>query len=399
MKLRRSAALVGAAVLFGTVACSNNGPGSSGSGGGSGDGTIKLLVISQLQATAFSFPEIADGAQAAAQSINATGGVNGHKIQVDTCNDQGDPNVAGTCGRKAAQEGYTAVINPVSLYAASYVPLLEAANIPAIGGTPLTQPDFTSKISFPISGGNPLDYGGAGMIAGKSGCKSTVLLRDTAAATEETTKAMTAGAAAGGAPVQQVIKQVGTSTDFSAPVSQAASSGADCLLVAEQPAAVAKVVGALRQSSRPDMPVYTPVAAFPDALAKSLGAAANGVHVSGSVPIPDEKITPAFLADMAKYSPNGTKSDQSLLAWSGVQVVKQVAAKANAYDAASLLKAMQSASDVSVEGFPQKFDFTKQRGGSYPRVFATSNYSWEYRDGAYNPQFGGQAIDVSAVLG
>jgi len=399
MRFSRSSLAVAAVGLLLAAGCSNNGPGAQGTGGGSGGGDIKLLVLSQLQAASFSFPEIADGAQAAAASVNAAGGVNGHKIIVDVCNDQGDPNVAATCGRKAVQEGYSAVLNGVSLYAASYMPLLEAASVPAVGGSPLTPPDFTSPMSFPTNGGNPLDYGGAGYFSGKTGCKSTVLIRDTAAAVEETTKAMTTGAQLSGAPVQAVIKQAGTSTDFSAPVSQAVATNADCMLLAEQPAAVAKIVGSVRQSSKPTMPIYTNVAGFPAVLAKSLGPAANGVRVNSSQPLPTPQATPTFLADMQKYSPNAPVSTQSLLGWAGVQVIKQVGAKADGTDHTAILKALQSSTAVTIEGYPQTFNFSQPRAGQYPRIFATSNYGWEYRDGDYQPEFDGKPVDVSAVLG
>ncbi|MGC9537414.1 ABC transporter substrate-binding protein [Streptomyces sp. UG1] len=168
-------------IAAGTLSLSACGTASSGDSSADGKGALKLLVVSQLEASSFSFPEIADGAKAAAAAINADGGVNGHRIQIDACNYQGDPNVAATCGRKAVQGGYAAVVNPASLYATSFMPLLEAGKVPAVGGTPLTSPDFTSKVSFPIPGGNPLDYGGVGYAAARNGCKTAGMLRDTAA--------------------------------------------------------------------------------------------------------------------------------------------------------------------------------------------------------------------------
>jgi len=378
-------------------ACSSSGAKSS--SGGSSGGAIKLLVISQLQASNFAFPEIADGAQAAAAATNATGGVNGHKIQVDTCNDQGDPNVASTCGRTAVQGGYAGVLNVTSLYSASFMPLLEAGKVPAVGSTPLTGPDFTSPVSFPIVGGNPLDYGGVGFIAAKT-CKSAGIIRDTTAATDHTTAFLEKGfAAGGGGTITTVVKAASTDADFAAPVSEIASSGVDCVLLAEAPAAAAKIVGAVRQSSKPSLSIHTFAPAFPAVLIKALGKAADNVVVNDSANVPSEHDTHTFWADMTKYAPNAVKDGQSLRGWAAVQTVKQVASAAKAYDHTSLLAALEKASSVTVEGLAQTIDFAQPNANKdVARVFATSNYAWVVKNGGYTPLFDSKPIDVSAVL-
>ena len=394
-------AVVGA--LLAAAGCGGSddkgGTGSAGGTGGSNASTIKLLVISQLQAAAFSFPEIEDGARAAAEAINAAGGVNGHKIQIDACNDQGDPNVAGTCARKAVQQHYAAVVPPTELYSASILPLLEAAKIPAIGSAPLTPPDFTSPVSFPIAGGNPLDYGGVGFAAGKTGCKTAGIIRDTAAAVDQSTTAITRGAKAAGTTISTTVKLAGTSPDFSSPVSQIVSANVDCLLVAEQPAAVAKIVGAVRQSAKPTLPIYTAAVAFPSALVQALGPAANGVIVNGSVQVPSATATPQFWADMTKYRPQAAKSTSAFLAWAGVQIVKDVAGPANASDGPSLLAAMNKASNITIQGLAQPLNYSAPpKDTEFTRVFATSNFAWKINNGSYEPLFDGKPQDVSAVL-
>jgi ABC-type branched-subunit amino acid transport system substrate-binding protein len=381
-------------------ACGANSDSNASAGGSGSSAPIKLLVISQLQAASFAFPEIADGAKAAAEAVNAAGGVNGHKIQVDSCNDEGDPNVAATCGRKAVQGGYAAVLNSTSLYSASFMPLLEAGKVPAVGSTPLTPPDFTSPVTFPIGGGNPLDYGGVGYLSAKDGCKNAGIIRDTAAAVDSTTMGIEKGFEAGGGnPIQTVVKASGESADFAAPVSQITSSDVDCLLLAEAPAAVARIVGTVRQSAKPTLPISTLSAAFPEALVKSLGKAAEGVQVNSSFAVPSETDTPTFWADMTKYAPNAPKSGQALVGWAGVQVVKQVAAEAKAYDHAALLDALGKASDVKVEGLASVLDFSKPNPNKdYARIFATSNFAYQVKDGGFSPLFDGKPTDVSAVL-
>src|SRR5580692_3352087 len=44
-----------------------------------------------------SYPDGFQAAQVAADAINAAGGIKGHKVVIDTCDDQDDPNVATSC--------------------------------------------------------------------------------------------------------------------------------------------------------------------------------------------------------------------------------------------------------------------------------------------------------------
>jgi len=397
--MRISRPMIGLAVAGALIAAAGCGGGSDGGSSSGSGGPIRLLVVSQLQAAAFSFPEIEDGARASAEAVNAAGGVAGHKIQIDVCNDQGDPNVAATCARTAVQKKYAGVISTTELYSASILPLLEAAKIPAVGSAPLTGPDFTSPVSFPVSGGNPLDYGGIGFTAGRTGCKKAGVIRDVAGATDESFTAMSRGAKAAGVAITTTVKQAGTSPDFSSPVSQIVSSGAECLLIAEQPAAVAKIVAAVRQSAKPTLPTYTAAVALPQALVHSLGAAADGVIVNGSSALPSATATPAFWADMTKYRPKAARSTSSFLAWAGVQIVKDVAGPAKAFSGPSLLAALNRASAVTVQGLPQVLNYSKPATGTeFPRLFATSNYTWKINKEAYEPLFDGKPLNVSAVL-
>ena len=52
--------------------------------------------------------------RAAARAINAAGGVNGHPLVVDSCNDQGDPNLSATCARKMVSDHVVATFGDIS---------------------------------------------------------------------------------------------------------------------------------------------------------------------------------------------------------------------------------------------------------------------------------------------
>jgi len=143
MKILRTAAvaaaLASAALL---AACSGNGTtsstsGSTSTGSSSLSGSpLKVLVMSADKNSVYEFPTVWTMAEDFAKMQNAAGGVNGHPIQVITCNDQADPNMAVTCAREAVADKVTALVGGLTLYDNAVFPIISAAGIPWIGLNP-----------------------------------------------------------------------------------------------------------------------------------------------------------------------------------------------------------------------------------------------------------------------
>jgi ABC-type branched-subunit amino acid transport system substrate-binding protein len=99
---RRLVAMTAAAVAAMLVsACASSS--QSGSGGNS-DGTasgspVKIMVTGVLATPSANYAESANGAQAAAAAINQAGAIDGHSLQIITCNDNLDPADAISCSR------------------------------------------------------------------------------------------------------------------------------------------------------------------------------------------------------------------------------------------------------------------------------------------------------------
>jgi ABC-type branched-subunit amino acid transport system substrate-binding protein len=102
-----------------------------------------------------------DGAQAAADQINAQGGIGGRKVVIMSCNSMYEPAVAVTCARKGVQAHVTAMIGCEPVWGTSGLPILAAAGIPSFNciNTPV---DYTAPTSF------GLQAGGFGELAGMS---------------------------------------------------------------------------------------------------------------------------------------------------------------------------------------------------------------------------------------
>jgi hypothetical protein len=109
-------------------------------------------------------------AQAYARWVNAHGGINGRKLRVLTCNDHNDSVAAAKCADRAVEENVVAVVGSYSQYGDTFLPSLEGAGIPYLGGYGITNAEFTSPLSYPVNGGQPTLLAGLGKeLAGRCG--------------------------------------------------------------------------------------------------------------------------------------------------------------------------------------------------------------------------------------
>ena len=135
---------------------------------------IKLMTIGPVEAPGFSIPSIPVGAQTAIDEINAAGGINGHQVELITCNDQNDPNVAAQCGKQAVDEGVVALVGGLSLFDLNILPALQQAGIPWVG---LTSSDSFDQAGVYLFGGDGASaFTGIGGALAKEGCKNVAIL-------------------------------------------------------------------------------------------------------------------------------------------------------------------------------------------------------------------------------
>jgi branched-chain amino acid transport system substrate-binding protein len=83
--------------------------------------------------TAVQGSNAANSIRMAFEDVNAKGGINGRKIELELFDDQGDPTVGTNLARKIASEGYTAMIGTAeSAVTIAMAPILQQAQIPNI---------------------------------------------------------------------------------------------------------------------------------------------------------------------------------------------------------------------------------------------------------------------------
>jgi ABC-type branched-subunit amino acid transport system substrate-binding protein len=394
--LRAGTIGVTACVTLALAACGSSG--SSQGSGGSG-GPIKLMVMGQLQATAFSFPDMEDGAKAAAAAINDAGGIGGRKIEVTACNDAGDPNQAAACARKAVTGKFTALVGGVSLYYNNVVPTLEKAGIPLIAASPLNTASATSPISFPIES-SPAQFAASGVSLVKyKGCKKVaVIYQDNATAVVSGHNVEDGVRSAGG----QVVKSVSvpdTTPDYSPVISSALDAGADSIGSALAPPANVKAVTAHRASAKPDPPVSSTVGSVPLVIVKPLGKAAEGIILTNNAFTPDNAVWQKARDAMTRANPKVQIENFGCLAWSAVYTFADVA-KTITGDITPKSVAAAAGKQTAVKsiGYPSAVDWTKPGPISgAPRLFQTKALLYEIKNGTYS-LVGKDPVDAAPAL-
>ena len=378
MKILRTAAvaaaLASAALL---AACSGNGTTSSTTSGSTSTGSsslsgspLKVLVMSADKNSVYEFPTVWTMAEDFAKMQNAAGGVNGHPIQVITCNDQADPNMAVTCAREAVADKVTALVGGLTLYDNAVFPIISAAGIPWIGLNPLGSLGYTSPDSY-ATGASAFTYTAAAYYAGKE-CGTVAAVRTEGATdTALLNNFAIPGMADAGKKFATVVTVGITQSDLSGPAAQVSS--AQCLYMQLPPQLSEAMVKALQANgSHPH--IFSITGTFTDDVMNAAPSVTQGATVIAETP-------PAATSDrwaqaraaIAKYSGAGSvdlANDNVLNTWTAMQIYTDVASAVHGQVTGPALKQQLDAStSINPKTIPA-LDFAKPFSVStYARLF------------------------------
>lgn len=186
---------------------------------------IVVMTWAPENTNATNMPGMPAMAEAYSRMVNAQGGINGRPLQVLTCNEHNDTVQAENCAQQAVNAHAVAVIGSYSQYGESFMPLLENAGIPYIGGYGITQDEFTSPLSYPVNGGLPALLAGNGRQLA-SGCRRISLVRPDTEAGDSFPQFLDAGLAYGGNPTPaQDVRVPEAATDYTAAARTAVGAG------------------------------------------------------------------------------------------------------------------------------------------------------------------------------
>ncbi len=313
-------------------------------------GPIKIMQIGTFESPNLSLTDAKAGLDAHVQSINAAGGINGRKIEVQFCNDAFNANTGAACARTAVSDGVVAVVGAASSQAPAALPVLEAAGIPWLAGAGSGGPiEGTSSVSYPITGGTQSMQVGMGRLLANKGAKNIAVIVADAAAAYAAADDIANGAKAGGAQSYRILAPLGA-PDFSAVASSALAKTPDAIGVASTATDAPRIIKAVRQAGFKGN-ISTLANIFKPADQKSLGDLANNVFVASSaVPVSNTSVPQVqqFLADMAKYHPEAVTDNGSLGTWNAVTFFAEIVKRLNGPVSASAITGLLNKLDKPI---------------------------------------------------
>jgi ABC-type branched-subunit amino acid transport system substrate-binding protein len=343
---------------------------------------VKIFVTGPFSDPVFAVPEALSGAQAAAAGINKAGGINGHPIQIVSCNDQLSPNLATSCADKAVSDHVTAATGFI-LFGANTYGALQTAGIPVVEPAPVSAQGGTSANSFPLSAGTISDFYAVGSKLVKEGFKNIGLLVENQPTATVNAGFVTTGIKAAGGTVTVNTTGVAGSPDFSPYVNNALAGGkSQAIIWVGDPTDVANIELAIKQAGFTG-PLGVPTGTIPPATIKGLGSNGNNLvstsnfYVSGSP-------TRAFAAGMAKYEPSGIVDTISEGSWGSIYAIADALKGKKSTTAATLTKALSTAKALTDGGITPPINMTKvgQIPG-YPRMVNPEVIIYKVHNGKY----------------
>ena len=272
-----------AATLSGMLALAACGTSSS-DDGSEDKAPIKLMVTGPLESSIVSLPSIEVGGRVAVDQINASGGINGHKIELIACNDKGDPNAAIACARRAIKEHVVALVGGFSGFEPQIVPLLERAGIPWVGNTAVQ--NSTSRIYYMLGGeGAALAFAMAIYLSDPAqGCTKISAVAENAPSSKAAVQLFQTGVTTAGGTNGKPAYGAETTADWGPVVAGAIDDGSNCLAVLGSPQNTPKIITAINQSGDA-VKTVVPQSLLPDQAVAAMGKAADGVILtSGYLP-------------------------------------------------------------------------------------------------------------------
>jgi branched-chain amino acid transport system substrate-binding protein len=326
---------------------------SAASGGASSAPAGAPIVIGatgSLTSPAASFPEVKQAETAAVDSINATGGVNGHQLQLIVCDGKFEVSAELGCFRTLVGDHVAAIVGPLIIAdtGVSEYKVAQAAGT-AVIGSPAYQPgELLSPVAFPLGAAVVgTTYGAiADLIA--HGAKKISLFGDAnnPAANSIVQLGTQALKVAGLTPVNTVVGDTSSDPTLQTAAAKAIQGGTDGILITGAPPSMSKSVPALRSQGYKGL-IATVDGALPGPVITAIGSAGNGMLVASQTSFPEQtgnSGSAQFQADMKKYQPSAPLDFFAMQAWSAVKLFAAVAAQAKATTAAQVLAAFDNLS-------------------------------------------------------
>jgi len=391
-----TASSAAAAAAAGSTGSASTGADPAAAGAAPTGSAVTIMAIATRNNPGDSEANLFAAAQAETDTVNAAGGVNGHKLVLLQCDENLNPNLEAACVNKAVADKVSAVVGSSLLF--DQFDALASAHIPLLYNIGLTPKLFTDPISYPTPGIVGW-FAGEAMMAGQDKIKTAEL--------GEVNQASSAAACGIAKTVltNEGIKVLGavtsnlTSPDRTADAAALMQANPGGILLCGDDVYNVPMIKALRQAGYQGF-IYSQASGMEPAEVASLGSLGQGVRVPYDDQPADNTANP-IVAQMVnsvnKYAPGTTLDETAAAGWSGVYLYAHVMAKATSFTGQAVINAL-NAVKTPIQGgvfgpfvgsgtplFPQ-----------YPRLFSASFLPAEVESGKIVPI--GSFVSIPASL-
>jgi ABC-type branched-subunit amino acid transport system substrate-binding protein len=370
------------------AAASSSAPASGGTA--SGDTTfglkgtpILLGVMAPSQSSAVSSePWIPAAAKIGAAAVNAAGGLNGHPVQIDYCDDHGTAQGGSLCAQKLlVQDKALMMVGDDGVEEPSLIPTLTTAHTFSFGSMGASPQSLTSPRVFVIDP-DEAEYWVMPQMFGKTTHK-VVYLPEESALAQEAAKANLAYLPKGVTAAPPVTIP-STATSFQSYCLQIKNSGADTVIPAMNVAQVPTLVQSCNQLGLTN--VTWAFSSFE--VTPQLVQVVSQLHVPNLtvLGLGGGNVQQRFQADVSKYGPaaggiTDTLSESSINAWLAVRLLPQVVKGAGSLDASTIFAWLNKQTNFTTMGATAPVDFAKSPIAQIPRLVNLSGAKGEISGG------------------
>jgi len=310
-----------------------------------------------------------DAAQARVDYLNDHGGVNGHKLVLETCDTKLDPNAEQACLTKAVSEKVSAIVGSTLLF--SSFKGLEDAKIPLIGAQGLTPSQLQSPISYPI--GSIFGwFAGMVQMAKADGVKSVSVEYLQTDSAKFSDSVVLDRAKAVGLTVKTNLGSALTTTDPTADAATLTKDNPDAVIVIGSTGTAPGLIKAMKTGGYTGK-FYSLSADFTEENLSTFKDALEGVRISNVAMPLDNASDPgvqAYKADMTQYAPKAKQDENGELGWSGVEEYYQIMKNATAFTGADVIAAAEALeTPITVGPYGQIVTTGTSPLSTYPRLF------------------------------
>ena len=126
--------------------------------GGTDDSSKAPIVVGNVAPVGspiLDYPQIPAALRAGVAALNDAGGINGHPVELVTCNSKADANQDVACARELADAGAIAAVGSFIVFGADgYEQVLDGANIADLAPYGVSPASFQGTNTFPITSNN-----------------------------------------------------------------------------------------------------------------------------------------------------------------------------------------------------------------------------------------------------